>query len=43
LIAVDFYDKLHRMTDEEFEKADFSRNEIERGLNEVKTFYGLSI
>jgi len=43
LIAVDFYDKLHRMTDKELDEADFSRDEIERGLNEVKAFYGLSI
>jgi len=43
LIAVDFYDKLNKMTDKELNKADFSRNEIEQGLNEVKSFYGLSI
>ena len=43
LIAVDFYNRLNHMTDAELLNAGFSREEVERGLNEIKTMYGLSI
>jgi len=42
-IATDFYSKLTSMTDEELADADFTRKEIDSGLNEVKTIFGLSI
>ena len=42
LIATDFYNKVNRLTDEELQSADFSREEIKRGLNEVKAIFTLS-
>jgi len=42
LIALDFYDQVNSMTDEELKSANFSRDEIERGVNDVKEIYGLS-
>jgi len=41
-IAIDFYTKVSSMTDEELQSSDFSRKEIEYGLNEIKAIYGLS-
>ena len=43
LIATDFYNQLSSMTDEDLIKADFTRDEIERGLREVNAIFGLSI
>ena len=43
LVATDFYKQLNSMTDEDLVKADFSRDEIERGLSEVNKTFGLSI
>jgi hypothetical protein len=41
-IAIEFYSKVSSMTDDEIQNADFSREEIEYGLNEIKAIYGLS-
>jgi len=41
LIATDFYSRLDCMTDHELQQANFSREEIERGLNEIKVIFGL--
>jgi len=41
LIAIDFYKRINGMTNEELKKANFSREEIERGLSEIKAIYGL--
>jgi len=41
-IATEFYEKVSRMTDEELQSADFSREEIEYGLSEINAIYGLS-
>jgi len=43
LIATDFYSRLNCMTDHDLQQANFSREEIERGLNEIKKIYGLPI
>jgi len=43
LIALDFYGRLNDMDDEELAEGNFSREEIEKGLNDVKTQYGISI
>ena len=39
-IAMDFYNRLNTISNEELENADFSREETERGLNEVKSIFG---
>jgi len=41
LIALDFYMKVNNMTNEELRTADFSRDEIENGLNDIKRIYGI--
>jgi len=41
LIAVDFYKRLNDMTDDELANADFSREEIANGLNEVNAIFEL--
>jgi len=41
-IATEFYDKVNRMTDEELQSVDFSREEVEYGLGEINAIYGLS-
>ena len=40
LIAIDFYNRLSSMADDELQSADFSRDEIDRGLREIKSIYG---
>lgn len=42
-LALDFYDRLNKMTDEELEQNDFSREEIDSGLRDVIKLYELSI
>jgi hypothetical protein len=42
-VALEFYSKLNSMTDSELEYADFSREEIAKGLHEVKALFNLSI
>jgi len=41
MIATDFYRRLNGFTDEELVDADFSREEIVSGLNEVNAIFGL--
>lgn len=38
-LALDFYDKLNQMTDEQLEQADFSREEVKEGLLRVAKIY----
>lgn len=42
-VALDFYDSLNVLTDEELKAADFSRQEIDRGLHDVLDLFGISI
>jgi len=42
-IATDFYNKLNTISNDELENADFSREEIERGRNEVLALFDLPI
>lgn len=41
-LAVDFYQSLNQMSDEELENSDFSREEIQEGIDEVLKKFGLS-
>ena len=41
LIALFLYSKINEMNDDDLEKADFSRDEIEAGLTEIKRIYGI--
>ena len=43
LVAVDFYNRLNSLDDETLEKCNFSRNEIESGMNTIQGIYGISI
>ena len=43
LLAVDFYQKLNALSDEELAAHAFSRAEIRDGLQEVQQIYGLSL
>ncbi|MCL2426850.1 MAG: DUF6483 family protein [Oscillospiraceae bacterium] len=43
VIAIDFYRRLNDMTDEELDNADFSREEVENGLAEVKSIFDLEV
>lgn len=40
-VAMEFYSKLNLLSDEELEKADFSREEIKDGLKSITTLFGL--
>lgn len=40
-VALDFYSTLNRYSDEELEKADFSREEIKEGLKNITSLFGL--
>ncbi|WMM23785.1 DUF6483 family protein [Tissierella sp. MB52-C2] len=40
-IAMDFYDKVNKLSDEELEEADFSREEIKLGLEDILRLYGI--
>lgn len=42
-IAVDFYNRLNELSDEQLEKADFSRDEIKSGLEDISKKFGVSI
>jgi hypothetical protein len=39
IIAVDFYEKISKMTNDELKKHDYSREEIVSGLNEMKKLF----
>ena len=40
-IALDFYAKVNDLSDAELEAADFSRDEVESGLDDFKRIYGI--
>lgn len=40
-VAVDFYNRLNSFSDEELEKADFSRDEIKEGLKNASQIFGM--
>lgn len=40
-VAVDFYNRINLFSDEELEKASFSRDEIKDGLRTVTEMYGI--
>ncbi len=40
-VALDFYERLNAFSDEELENADFSREEVKDGLNNVLELFGL--
>jgi len=42
ILALDFYSRLNDMSDEELEAREFSREEIESGLNDIKAQFGIS-
>jgi hypothetical protein len=42
-IAVDFYNRLNELSDEQLEEADFSRDEIKSGLEDVSKKFGISL
>jgi len=42
IIATDFYRRLNSLSDKELEEADFSREEIVKGLNEVHSIFRYS-
>jgi hypothetical protein len=41
-IAVDFYDKLSKMTDANLDEHDFSKEEIINGLNKIKDLFNIT-
>lgn len=41
LLAIDFYQRLNELDDDALEAADFSREEIASGLNEIMRKFGL--
>lgn len=43
LLALDFYQRLNTLCDEELEQKNFSRREIHDGLRDVEARYGLSL
>lgn len=43
LLAVDFYQRLNRFSDQELEAHDFSREEIDQGLREVLDRFGIPL
>lgn len=42
-VAMDFYDRLNRLDEDELESADFSRDEIKSGLEDVMDLYRIRI
>lgn len=40
-VAVDFYNRLNKLSDEKLEECNFSRDEIESGLKEISEMFGL--
>lgn len=41
-LAIDFYQKINKLSDKDLENANFSREEIENGLKEIMKLFGLS-
>ena len=42
-IAINFYGKLNKLPDETLENADYSREEINQGLNDILDKFGIKI
>ncbi|MDR7870419.1 MAG: DUF6483 family protein [Tissierellaceae bacterium] len=42
-VAMDFYDRINRLGDDELENADFSRDEIRSGLEDAMNLYSIRI
>lgn len=42
-IAIDFYERLNELSDEQLEKGDFTREEIKIGLNDVLKLFGINV
>ena len=42
-VAVDFYSRLNSLDDSTLEQGGFSRHEIESGIAEIETLFGLSL
>ena len=42
-IALDFYDRLNKLSDGELEIADFNREEIKSGIDDVLKLYNISL
>lgn len=42
-IAIDFYSRLNKLSDEELESADFTREEIKSGLEDILKLYNISL
>lgn len=42
-IALDFYDRLNKLSDEELEIADFNREEIKTGIDDILKLYNISL
>ncbi len=40
-VAMDFYSRLNTYTDEQLERADFSREEIKEGIKNITALFGL--
>lgn len=43
LLAIDFYSRLNSLDDETLEKNNFSREEIESGMEEIKKQFGIAL
>lgn len=43
MLALDFYQRVNMLSDDELEQANFSREEIESGMNEIITMFGVKI
>lgn len=42
-IAIDFYERLNELSDEQLKKGDFTREEIKIGLNDVLKLFGINV
>lgn len=42
-LAIDFYSRLNKLSDEELEKSNFSREEIKQGIDDILNMYKLDI
>lgn len=42
-IAIDFYDRLNELSDEQLEKGDFTREEIKIGLSDALKLFGINV
>lgn len=42
-VAMDFYNRLNKLNDEELEMADFTREEIKSGLEDILKLYNINL